>query len=265
MVIPLRTALFDRASGQHVGEQLLVLTAPEQTFTFSGFAQPPVLSINRGFSAPVAIDMAVSTDDLVFLAARDDDPFARYEAMQQLVVQHLVAAVTDKLSDEQREAGLAAIGAVYAAVLADAALDDLMRAMWTRYGRPGGARPGEVDTPYTAADVRDRLAEVASDPAWAADVMRRHVDGHEVMDAVQRQPYDIILMDLQMPEMNGFETTEFIRNKMKSKIPIIALSADVTTVDIDTCLAIGMNDYISKPIDEKLLYTKIMKCLKKTE
>jgi len=127
MVIPLRTALFDRASGQHAGEQLLVLTEPEQTFTFSGFAQPPVLSINRGFSAPVAIDMAVSTDDLVFLAARDDDPFARYEAMQQLVVQHLVAAVTDKLSDEQREAGLAAIGAVYAAVLADAALDDLMR------------------------------------------------------------------------------------------------------------------------------------------
>ena len=81
----------------------------------------------------------------------------------------------------------------------------------------------------------------------------------------ESRAYDIILMDLQMPEMNGFETTEFIRNKMKSKIPIIALSADVTTVDIDKCLAIGMNDYISKPIDEKLLYTKIMKCLKKTE
>jgi two-component system, chemotaxis family, CheB/CheR fusion protein len=74
--------------------------------------------------------------------------------------------------------------------------------------------------------------------------------------------YDIILMDLQMPEMNGFETTEFIRNTLKLDIPIIALSADVTTVDIDKCLAVGMNDYISKPIDEKLLYNKIIKCLK---
>ncbi len=127
MVIPLRTALFDRASGKSTGEQLLVLTQPEQTFTFPGFAQPPVLSINRGFSAPVAIETAVSGDDLVFLAAHDDDPFARYEAMQQLVVQHLVAAVTDQLSDAARSAGLAAIGSVYAAVLADTALDDLMR------------------------------------------------------------------------------------------------------------------------------------------
>ncbi len=79
------------------------------------------------------------------------------------------------------------------------------------------------------------------------------------------RPYDIILMDLQMPQMNGFETTAYIRNEMKSDIPIIALSADVTTVDIDKCLAVGMNDYISKPIDEKILYSKIVKCLKKTE
>jgi CheY-like chemotaxis protein len=81
----------------------------------------------------------------------------------------------------------------------------------------------------------------------------------------QSRTYDIILMDLQMPEMNGFETTEFIRNKLKLDIPIIALSADVTSIDINKCLAVGMNDYISKPIDEKLLYNKIMKCLKKTE
>jgi light-regulated signal transduction histidine kinase (bacteriophytochrome) len=86
----------------------------------------------------------------------------------------------------------------------------------------------------------------------------------EAVDEPSRT-YDIILMDLQMPEMNGFEATEFIRNKLKLDIPIIALSADVTTVDIDKCLAVGMNDYISKPIDETLLYNKIMKCLKKTD
>ena len=49
---------------------------------------------------------------------------------------------------------------------------------------------------------------------------------------------------------------------MNSKIPIIALTADVTTVDVEKCKAVGLNDYISKPIDEKLLFSKIVKCLK---
>jgi CheY-like chemotaxis protein len=70
-------------------------------------------------------------------------------------------------------------------------------------------------------------------------------------------------MDLQMPEMNGFEATEYIRKTMNSKIPIIALTADVTTVDLAKCKAVGMNDYIAKPVDERLLYSKIIGILKK--
>ena len=70
-------------------------------------------------------------------------------------------------------------------------------------------------------------------------------------------------MDLQMPEMNGFEATDYIRNVMHSQIPIIALTANVTTMDHEKCKAFGMNDYISKPIDEKLLYSKIIKYLPK--
>ncbi|WP_408591764.1 aminopeptidase N [Novosphingobium sp.] len=127
MVIPLRTALFDRATGTHGGEHLLVLTETEHSFTFTGFAQAPVLSINRGFSAPVAIANPTTNDDLVFLAAHDDDPFARYEAMQQLVVQHLVAAVKGELTEADRTAGRAAIVGAFHAVLTDLALDDLMR------------------------------------------------------------------------------------------------------------------------------------------
>ncbi|MBK5283764.1 MAG: response regulator, partial [Bacteroidia bacterium] len=73
----------------------------------------------------------------------------------------------------------------------------------------------------------------------------------------------IILMDLQMPEMNGFECTDYIRNEMHSNIPIIALTADVTTVDLAKCKEVGMNDYIAKPVDEKLLYTKIVGLVKK--
>lgn len=89
-------------------------------------------------------------------------------------------------------------------------------------------------------------------------------NGKEAVEKLQKNSYDIILMDLQMPEMNGFEATRYIRNEMNSNIPIIALTADVTSVDVEKCKAAGMNDYVSKPIDEKILYNKIITYLKKS-
>jgi len=88
-------------------------------------------------------------------------------------------------------------------------------------------------------------------------------NGKIAIEKLESKSYDIILMDLQMPEMNGFEATEYIRNTMNSKIPIIALTADVTTVDLAKCKTVGMNDYIAKPVDEKLLYNKIIGLVKK--
>ena len=161
MVIPLRTALFDRASGAHGGEHLIVLNEAAQTFTFDGFAQAPVLSLNRGFSAPVAINAPQSVDDLVFLAAHDDDAFARYEAMQQLVVQHLVAAVEDRLDNAAREAGQAAIAGALGAILADPALDDLMRGELVML--PGEAYLAEQLNPVDPARVH---AEREALKAW---------------------------------------------------------------------------------------------------
>ncbi|WP_345167417.1 PAS domain S-box protein [Nibribacter koreensis] len=90
-------------------------------------------------------------------------------------------------------------------------------------------------------------------------------NGKIAVEKLRQNAYDIVLMDLQMPEMNGFEATEYIRNELKLKVPIIALTADVTTVDVNKCMAVGMNDYISKPIDDKLLYSKIIKYLKNPE
>ena len=89
-------------------------------------------------------------------------------------------------------------------------------------------------------------------------------NGNIAIDLLRLKPYDLILMDLQMPEMNGFEATEYIRKTMKSQIPIIALTADVTTADLNKCTAVGMNEYIAKPVDEKILYRKIIGILKKT-
>jgi len=87
-------------------------------------------------------------------------------------------------------------------------------------------------------------------------------NGITAIEKLKNNKYDLVLMDLQMPEMNGFAATEYIRNEMRSQVPIIALTADVTTADVEKCRAVGMNDYLSKPIDEKLLFNKINKYLK---
>ena len=89
-------------------------------------------------------------------------------------------------------------------------------------------------------------------------------NGKIAIKKLKTNDYDVILMDLQMPEMNGFEATEYIRNTMKLDIPIIALTADVTTADLAKCKSVGMNDYIAKPVDEKILYSKILAVARKT-
>lgn len=88
-------------------------------------------------------------------------------------------------------------------------------------------------------------------------------NGKIAIQKLQSRTFDIILMDLQMPELNGFEATKHIRNIMHLDIPIIALTADVTTVDVEKCKEVGMNDYISKPVDERLLYSKLISVIKK--
>ncbi|MDO9138046.1 MAG: response regulator, partial [Lutibacter sp.] len=88
-------------------------------------------------------------------------------------------------------------------------------------------------------------------------------NGKIAIEKLQNNNYDVILMDLQMPEMDGFEATGYIRNTMNLNIPIIALTANVTTVDLEKCKAVGMNDYISKPVEELILYKKIIDLVKK--
>lgn len=86
-------------------------------------------------------------------------------------------------------------------------------------------------------------------------------NGKVAIDMLKKKHYDIILMDLHMPILNGFEATEFIRKHMYSQIPIIALTADVTTTDKEKIQNCGMNDYATKPIKQEILYEKIMTVL----
>jgi aminopeptidase N len=99
MPIPLRVALFAKGSGEKVAEQLILHDKPQDEAVFSAVRDEVVLSINRGFSAPVIIETERSAADLAFLSAHDDDPFARYEAMQQLMLDTLLAAIGSGRAD----------------------------------------------------------------------------------------------------------------------------------------------------------------------
>lgn len=82
-------------------------------------------------------------------------------------------------------------------------------------------------------------------------------NGLQALEILKYKNFDIILMDIQMPEMDGIEATKIIRNQLKLLTPVIALSANAFKSDIDKFKAAGMNDYIIKPFDEVVLFQTI--------
>jgi aminopeptidase N len=103
MVIPLRTGLVGKdgrdlplvlTNGVKIERGVLELTEPSHAFEFANIAERPVLSINRGFSAPIKLVTDLDTDDLTFLAAHDSDPFNRWQALQTVSTRLLIDNVT---------------------------------------------------------------------------------------------------------------------------------------------------------------------------
>jgi CheY-like chemotaxis protein len=94
---------------------------------------------------------------------------------------------------------------------------------------------------------------------YNADVVS---NGLEVIEALNRQLYDVVLMDMQMPEMDGVEATGIIRRELtEERQPrIIAMTANAMTEDRDHCLAAGMDDFISKPVKLDMLAEALERC-----
>ena len=115
MVIPLAIGLVGRdgrdlplvlADGRRLDHGVLTLTTPAESFLFADIDEPPVLSLNRGFSAPIKLVADLSADDLRLLAARDSDPFNRWQAVQTLSTRLLVdSVVAQRAGEVPREDG----------------------------------------------------------------------------------------------------------------------------------------------------------------
>ena len=82
-------------------------------------------------------------------------------------------------------------------------------------------------------------------------------NGAEAVEALNEQEFSVVLMDIQMPEMDGYTATEVIRKELGSDIPIIAMTAHAMIGEKERCIQLGMNDYISKPLKETVLYNII--------
>ncbi|HRG57623.1 MAG TPA: ATP-binding protein [Bacteroidia bacterium] len=98
-------------------------------------------------------------------------------------------------------------------------------------------------------------------------IVESAINGKHALALLEKKEYDIILMDLQMPEMDGYETTELIRNPsspvLNHRIPIVAVSADAFTETKERALALGMNEFITKPINKTELFNCLNKLSKK--
>ncbi|HMG15123.1 MAG TPA: tetratricopeptide repeat protein, partial [Saprospiraceae bacterium] len=112
------------------------------------------------------------------------------------------------------------------------------------------------DNEYNRTVARDSLISVAD------VIIKDAVNGKEVIELLKKEDFDVVLMDVQMPIMDGYEATRYIRERMESpmnKVPVIALTASVIKSDLDKCREAGMNDYVPKPFIVSQLVSAIAK------
>jgi CheY-like chemotaxis protein len=127
-------------------------------------------------------------------------------------------------------------------------------------GEDPGEKEGEALNILLAEDnpLNQKItAKLLEKKGWLVTIVK---DGQGVLEQIAHKNFDVILMDVQMPGVDGFEATQRIRRreeKMKTHIPIVAITAHAMVEDEKKCLDAGMDGYLSKPIDAAKVYAVI--------
>lgn len=87
-------------------------------------------------------------------------------------------------------------------------------------------------------------------------------NGRLAVEKLRNERFDLVLMDIEMPEMNGYEATQVIRHELKLDLPVIALTAHTSEGEKEKCLSYGMSDYLSKPFKGEEFYQIILNHLR---
>ncbi|HEY4069399.1 MAG TPA: response regulator, partial [Burkholderiaceae bacterium] len=158
-------------------------------------------------------------------------------------------------------AGLAEVPLLVKPVLPASGIPTLLRALGHAVAAPGAAHVDAAQAPagdhwmpglrVLLVDDHEINQELACEILRAAGILVSVADnGREAIEQLRREPFDLVLMDCQMPVMDGYEATLAIRADASiARLPILAMTANVMSGDRDRALASGMNDHIAKPID----------------
>jgi len=212
-----------------------------------------------------AVDIIISD---IMMPAMDGFAFARrIQEIERLKVVKLVALTSDALPGSSDESGRAGFDAYLSKPYTRNELYNLMRAVFgdTRENKK------QIITRHMTHEmslngVSVLLAEDNTLNQKLMGILLRQMgcvfdianNGKEAMEKVREKKYDVILMDIQMPVMDGLEATRKIRNELKINTPIIALTARVFKEDEEKCREAGMNDFLTKPIETNALKEKII-------
>jgi PAS domain S-box-containing protein len=191
-----------------------------------------------GAAMPPAVLIATADDKALQQRSRQDDcdavlvapttDAALIDTLAQ-VLQRRGGSMTDSLSKEEAEA--------------------LLRS------RHGGQRVLLVEDHFVNQAVASAVLRAASLEVETAD------NGRSALDLLSTKSYDLVLMDVQMPVMDGLEATKQIRRRISAELPIIAMTANAFGEDRQACLDAGMNDHVAKPVEPGRLYVTLLQWL----